>query len=52
MCKLLFDSAATTINDDSLSLRSITKVFFTIQGTADSCNALNYERVPHQIENI
>ena len=52
MYKLLLDSATTAINYDSLSLCSISKVFFTIHGTADSCNVICYERPPHQIENI
>ena len=52
MCKLLLDSAAAAINCDCLSLWSVTEVFFTSQGTADSCYVLNYERPPHQIENI
>ena len=44
MCKLRLDSDTTGMNCNSLSLLSITKVFFTIQGTANSCNVLNYER--------
>ena len=52
MRKLLFDSAAAAINYDSLKLRSIAKVFFTIWTTADSCNVLNFELPPHQFESI
>ena len=52
MCKVLLDSAAAAINCDCLSLWSITIVFFTIEGTADFCNVLNYERPTCQIENI
>ena len=52
MCRVFLDSAATAINYNSLSLWSITKLFFKILGTADSCNVLNYQRPPNQIENI
>ena len=52
MCKVLFDAAATAISYIFFSFGSITKVFFTIQGTADFCNVLNYERPTHQILNI
>ena len=41
MGKLLLDFVAAAINDDSLSLWSITKISFAIQGTKDSCNVLN-----------
>ena len=43
MSKLLLDAAASTINCDSLSLWSITKVFLAIQGAGDSCYVLNYK---------
>ena len=52
MCKLLLDFAATAINYVSLSLWSLSKDFFTIQGTADSWYVLDYERPPHQMEYI
>ena len=52
MCKVLLDAAATAINCDCLSLWSITIVPFIIEGTADFCNVLNYERPAYQIENI
>ena len=49
MCKLFRQTAAISINDDSLSLRSITKV--CLQFT-EPCNLLNFEQPPTQIETI
>ena len=44
--------AATAINYVLLSLCSLAKDFFTIQGAAGSWSLLLYERPPHQIEYI
>ena len=52
LCKLLLDFATTAINYVSLSLWSLSKDFFTIQGTACSSFVLDYERPPTQIEYI
>ena len=46
-------SPATAMIYNSLILWSITNVFFfTIQGTGDFCDVLNYKQPPHQIENL
>ena len=51
--ELLLDFAASTvIKDVSFSLWSLTKDFYTIQGTAYSWNAIHYERPQQQIEYI
>ena len=52
MCKLLLDFAAIAKNYVSLTLWSLSKNFFTNQGTSGPLYVLHHEQPPHQIECI